>query len=76
MQNAAYLRLKSIELGYTLPKKWMNHLGVQNLRVYMSGYNLFTITGLDYCDHEFPSENYGYNYPLNKTFTIGANLTF
>ncbi|MFS2717726.1 hypothetical protein AAH055_01940, partial [Bacteroides uniformis] len=45
-------------------------------RPYLSGYNLFTITGLKYCDPEFPSGNYGYNYPLNKTVTIGANLKF
>ena len=76
MQNAAYLRLKTIEVGYNLPKPWLTKIGVQGLRVYLSGYNLFTITGLKYCDPEFPSGNYGYNYPLNKTVTIGANLKF
>lgn len=76
MQNAAYLRLKTIEVGYSLPKSWLTKIGVQGLRVYLSGYNLFTITGLKYCDPEFPSGNYGYNYPLNKTVTIGANLKF
>ena len=73
MQNAAYLRLKTIEVGYNLPKPWLTKIGVQGLRVYLSGYNLFTITGLKYCDPEFPSGNYGYNYPLNKTVTIGVN---
>lgn len=54
MQNAAYLRLKTIEVGYSLPKSWLTKIGVQGLRVYLSGYNLFTITGLKYCDPEFP----------------------
>lgn len=76
MQNAAYLRLKTIELGYTLPKEWMSAIGVSNLRVYLSGYNLLTFTKLKYCDPEFPSSNYGYNYPLNKTITVGANIKF
>lgn len=76
MQNAAYLRLKTIEVGYTLPKEWMARIGVNNLRVYLSGYNLLTFTKLKYCDPEFPSSNYGYNYPLNKTITIGANVKF
>ena len=76
MQNAAYLRLKTIELGYTLPKVWLTKVGVQNVRVYLSGYNLLTFTGLKYCDPEFPSSNYGYNYPLNKTITLGANIKF
>lgn len=76
MQNAAYLRLKTIELGYTLPKVWLSKIGVNNLRVYLSGYNLLTFTKLKYCDPEFPSTSYGYNYPLNKTITIGANVKF
>ncbi|MEG2599498.1 MAG: TonB-dependent receptor [Muribaculaceae bacterium] len=76
MQNAAYLRLKTIELGYSLPQKWINKIGAKNVRVYLSGYNLLTITGLKYCDPEFPSSSQGYNYPLNKTITVGANIKF
>lgn len=76
MQNAAYLRLKTIELGYTIPEQWLAKVNVKSLRVYLSGYNLLTFSKLKYCDPEFPSANYGYNYPLNKTITIGANLKF
>lgn len=76
MQNAAYLRLKTVELGYTLPKVWMSKMGVKSLRVYLSGYNLLTFTKLKYCDPEFPSTSQGYNYPLNKTITVGANIKF
>ncbi len=85
IQNAAYLRLKSIELGYTLPKKWASQVGIQNLRVYLSAYNLLTFTQLKYMDPEFYTNpdtskggltDVGYNYPLNKTVTIGLNVKF
>lgn len=76
MQNAAYLRLKSLEIGYTLPAKWMQVIGIQGVRIYANAYNLLTITKLKFLDPEFPSSNYGYNYPLNKTFTIGLNIKF
>lgn len=76
MQNAAYLRVKTVEIGYTLPREWLSALRVSNLRIYLSAYNLLTFTKLNYCDPEFPSSNYGYNYPLNKTVTVGANIKF
>ena len=46
LQNAAYMRLKNLQLGYTLPKSLINKIGLQNVRVYVSGENLLTITGL------------------------------
>lgn len=44
LQNAAYLRMKNLQVGYTFPKQWMSKIGIQSLRVYVSGDNLFTIT--------------------------------
>lgn len=76
MQNASYLRLKNIEVGYTFPKTWLEKAKIKGARFYLSGYNLLTFTKLKYCDPEFPSSNYGYNYPLNKTITVGLNLKF
>ena len=83
LQNARYVRLKNLEIGYTLPKKWVSKVGIENLRVYLSAYNLLTITGLDYLDPEFyihPTDggvsNLGYFYPINKTYTIGLNVKF
>lgn len=76
MQNMAYLRLKSIELGYTLPKSILNCVKIQKLRVFFNGYNLFTLTGLKGVDPEHPADSYGYIYPLNKTYSFGVNLTF
>lgn len=76
IQDAKYLRLKSVEVGYSVPKKIINDLGVSNLRIYFSGYNLLTFTGIKYLDPEHPSETYGYLYPLTKSYNIGVNVSF
>lgn len=76
IHDASYLRLKSIELGYTLPKVLLSKVGLQKARVYVNGYNLLTFTKLKYVDPEHPSDSYGYVYPLNKTINFGLNVTF
>jgi hypothetical protein len=85
IQNAAYVRLKSIELGYTLPQKVLGRTGLKNIRIYANAYNLLTFTQLRYMDPEFYITNdtnksgltdLGYNYPLNKTFSLGLNAKF
>jgi hypothetical protein len=84
IQNAAYLRLKTLEIGYTLPNKALNYINLKNIRIYASAYNLLTFTKLRYMDPEFYTNNtsssgltnLGYNYPINKTFTIGVNVKF
>ena len=76
IQKGTYLRLKTAEIGYTLPKHWLAPVGVKSLRVYMNGYNLFTLTGVKGVDPERPTELYGYMYPLNRTYNFGASITF
>ena len=76
VHNSAYIRLKNIEIGYSFPKKWMSKIKVQTLRLYLSGYNLLTFSGLKFVDPEHPNSNNGYMYPLNKTITIGLNVKF
>jgi len=77
IQDASYIRLKSAELGYTIPKKIMNKTGLTSARFYINGYNLLTLTGLKYIDPEHPGDElYGYIYPLVKTFNVGFNVTF
>ena len=76
IQNSAYLRLKSVTLGYTLPQKWVGRIGMNNLRVYVSGYNLLTLTKVKGVDPEKPAEIYGYMYPLSKTVNFGASVRF
>lgn len=76
VQNAAYVRIKTLELGYTLPKKWMKVAGLTNTRFYVSAYNLATWTKLKYLDPEHPADLYGYMYPLNQSYNVGLNITF
>lgn len=73
IKNASYLRLKNIELGYTFPKKWMQKIKVQNLRVYANAYNLLTFSNVKELDPEMPSQ---YKYPMAMNFNCGLNLTF
>ncbi|MCK3682876.1 TonB-dependent receptor [Maribellus sp. YY47] len=72
--STAYLRLKSVELGYTLPT--VKALPSMNLRVFANAYNLFTITGVKFVDPEHPDDDLGRMYPLSKTFTLGVSATF
>ncbi len=73
--STAYLRLKSIEFGYTLPKK-VKALAAMDLRVFANAYNIFTITGVKFVDPEHPDDDLGRLYPLSKTFTIGVSASF
>ncbi len=72
--STSYLRLKSLEIGYTLPR--ISKLSSVSLRVYANAYNLFTITGVKFVDPEHPDEEQGRLYPLNKTYTLGLSLSF
>jgi TonB-linked SusC/RagA family outer membrane protein len=77
IQNGAYVRLKNIELGFTLPPNFVSDkLGVKNLRLFVNAYNMLTITGVRGVDPEKPTETSGYLYPLNRTFNFGGTLTF
>ncbi|MDL2303015.1 TonB-dependent receptor [Dysgonomonas sp. OttesenSCG-928-D17] len=76
IQNGAYLRLKSAEIGYTLPTSLIGKVGIKRMRVYTNVYNLFTITSVKGVDPERPTELYGYMYPLNRTINFGASITF
>lgn len=76
VQNASYLRLKSLEVGYSLPMSILKYTGIQRARVYFSGYNILTFTGIKYLDPEHPSDTYGYLYPLTKSYNIGLNISF
>ena len=73
-QPITYLRLKSIEAGYTFPA--FRSMGDLRLRIYANAYNPLTITGVKYVDPEHPADSYGRLYPLNKSYTIGLNISF
>ncbi|MDR1783445.1 MAG: TonB-dependent receptor [Dysgonamonadaceae bacterium] len=82
--NASYIRLKTLEIGYSLPRTLLSKVGIKSLRIYVSGYNLLTFTPIDNVDPERPgatggsSTNYVdfYNYPINRTYTAGLSLKF
>lgn len=76
LQNASYLRMKDLQVGYTFPKKWTSRIGISNCRVYYSGQNLFTISGMiKGFDPEMPSGR-GNGYPQTCINSFGLNLTF
>ncbi len=74
LQSASYCRLKSITLGYTIPKAILDKVGVSRLRVYITGENLFTFTPLIKAFDPETLDNL--TYPINKKLAVGLNLTF
>ena len=87
IEDASYLRLNTLTVGYTFPKNWMNKIGLQNARVYFTGSNLFCIDGYSGIDPDvntktdgkdgFPTPYFDYqSYPKARTYTFGVNLTF
>ena len=76
IKSGAYLRLKNLTVGYTLPKKWTNRVSIDNLRLYFTASNLFTInSGYKGYDPETGVTS-GAMYPVMKTFNFGINLDF
>jgi len=88
IEDASYLRLQNLTVGYSLPKTILKKVGIQNCRIYFTGTNLFCINGYSGLDPEvstnndaggdgFPTPNYDNNsYPKARTYTFGLNLTF
>lgn len=75
VKDGSYVRLKMVQLGYNFSKKLLNKINISALRLYVSGSNIFTISGLQYLDPEAPDVNNGY-YPQQRTFSTGLSLTF
>jgi TonB-linked SusC/RagA family outer membrane protein len=75
LRNGKFLRLKTLDFGYTFPKTYFKKLGVQNLRLYFIGYNLFTISPFKLYDPEMGDGN-GTKYPNIKTYSLGLNVSF
>ncbi|HZL10672.1 MAG TPA: TonB-dependent receptor [Prolixibacteraceae bacterium] len=74
MRNGAFLRLKSVEFGYTLPEKITSKAKITNLRVYFSGTNLLTFSKFKMWDPEMGGKGLG--YPIQKVYNFGLQLTF
>ena len=86
MEDGSYLRMKTLNLGYTIPSKTLNRVGIEHFRVYVQASNLFTITKYTGLDPELQTSDLGNNtnfgidfgnYPANQKFySVGVNLTF
>jgi TonB-linked SusC/RagA family outer membrane protein len=76
VRDAGYIRLKNLEIGYTIPKGIIERLHMQRCRFYLSGYNLLTITPLKDYDPEFQSTYGAYQYPIMRSINVGVNLSF
>ena len=90
LQNVAYLRMKNLQFGYSLPGKWINRIGVRSAKIFFSGENLFTYSPMyKIVKHTIDVENAvpsdqdlnagstngdGYNYPLMKSYSLGLNI--
>jgi TonB-linked SusC/RagA family outer membrane protein len=74
LRDGSFLRLKSLEVGYTLPKKWIKPMYLENARLYFNGLNLITWTHFKLWDPEQGSNGFG--YPIQKVLNVGLNINF
>ena len=78
--DATYLRLKTLEIGYTVPKTVLSKVGISNARIYLNGFNLLTFCNklLKQADPEREERDWsaGLAYPLMRSYNIGVNITF
>lgn len=88
LQNAAYMRLKNVNVTYNFPKQWVSKLGLSNAKIFFTGQNLLTLTPLHKWGENFdpevingsdpevnPNSGNGYLYPMLKSYSFGVNLT-
>ncbi|MDR2805285.1 MAG: TonB-dependent receptor [Dysgonamonadaceae bacterium] len=77
LKDGSYLRLKTAQIGYTVPVQWTQKVAIQKFRVYVAGYNLLTITGYDGFDVEMGNHSVDRGiYPQSRTIAVGATVTF
>lgn len=74
LQNGSYLRVKDIQIGYNIPTSVLRKIGFGSARVYVSGYNLFTISSMKLLDPEAISTN-GQYYPPQRVISVGFNIS-
>ena len=85
LENASFLRLQNITIGYSFPKDMLKRILIENLRVYFTAYNVACITGYSGYDPEVDTSSSNNPmtpgvdfaaYPKSRTFTVGLNVTF
>lgn len=76
LQNAAYMRIKNVQLGYTIPQSVTRRIGIDRLRIFFSGENLATFTKMSRLfDPETIGTSLGNSYPLSRTWSFGLSVT-
>lgn len=75
MRNMNFLRLKTLQISYNLPKPWVNKVHLKNAAVYVMGTNLFTLSRFKLWDPELNTDN-GASYPNTTSYSVGINFTF
>ena len=75
VRNMNFLRLKTLQLSYNLPKPWVNKVHLKNAAVYVMGTNLFTLSRFKLWDPELNTDN-GASYPNTTSYSVGINFTF
>lgn len=75
IRDASFLRLKNVELGYTLKLAALKKIGMSNVRVYVNGYNLLTFTDFEFFDPESSPSSSGL-YPMTKVYNMGVKFNF
>ena len=73
LKNMSFLRLKNIELGYTIPRAWSEKIAIKDCRIFLRGSNLLTFSGFKMWDPEVGTTN-GLKYPIMKSVSLG--ITF
>lgn len=77
LKDGSYLRLKNIQVGYSIPKNWLKNTPLSSVRLYANGFNIFTWAHVNYVDPEMdPKQTNGYFYPQQKVFNAGVNVQF
>jgi hypothetical protein len=82
VRSSDYIRLKNLQIGYSLPAKMIKKIGIDGLRIYASGLNLLTLTSFKDFDPEAPNSDpnsiwvNSEVYPLNKNLSFGLTVTF
>ncbi|ANH82702.1 SusC/RagA family TonB-linked outer membrane protein [Niabella ginsenosidivorans] len=74
MRNGSYLRLRNLNIGYELPAKWVNRIGVEGAQLFLNGTNVFTFSKMK--EFHDPEQDVYDSYPIMKTFTAGINVRF
>lgn len=76
VKNVTYLKLKNLQLGYNLPKAWLDKASIQQVRIYFAAQNLFTIDNLPVKIDPETTDTNGLQYPNTRVLSLGVNLKF